>query len=347
MTALRPVTWGTIRACPTHPSSRAVAWAAVAVAALGMGRGFSQAPAVPAAGTAQPPLPAAERIPRLSTSDGVALAAWYYPAAQPEEADAAPAPVIILLHDLGGSHESVAPLAKDLQARGIAVVAPDLRAHGASTLPNRGADALRSADLTNMAVTAGGRIREEAQGRGDVETVRNWIKAKADEGALDLDRLIVVGSGVGAVVAAQWTVLDGKWPDLASGPQGGQVRGLVLVSPRWTTRGFTIAPALTAEPVRKQLPVLILAGAQDADAVKVYEQLKRQRPDGWSEKRATQAEATKAPKLGDGQPSLYLRQFDTDLSGDRLATLVPKAGRGGYPAAAIEGLLGVITTPEP
>lgn len=327
-------------------------WAFAAAMLLGTGQVAAQAPdaaTVPAAAAETSGPPVAERIPRLSTSDGVPVAAWYYPAAKPENAADAAAPVVILLHELGGSHESMAPLARDLQARGIAVVAPDLRGHGDSALPgDRGADALKSADFRNMTVTAGGRIRAEAEGRGDVETVRNWIKTKADEGTLDLDRLFVVGSGVGAAVAAHWTVLDGKWPDLASGPQGGQVRGLVLVSPTWAARGFTIAPALGTEPVRKTLPVLVIAGARDADALKTYEHLKRQRPDGWSEKRAGQADATNAPKLGDtGRPSLYLRQLDTDLAGDRLAVLVPKNIRGGYPAASIAGFIDLVTSAEP
>lgn len=340
-------------------------WAFAAALLLGTGRGAAQAPA---AATAPPPAapsgaaaaapgaaaetsgpPAAERIPGLSTSDGVPVAAWYYPAAKPDKAAEAAAPVVILLHELGGSHESVAPLARDLQARGIAVVAPDLRGHGDSALPgDRGADALKSVDFRNMTVTAGGRIRAEADGRGDVETVRNWLAMKAAEGSFDLERLFVVGSGVGAAVAAHWTVLDGTWPDLASGSQGGQVRGLVLVSPTWAARGFTIAPALAAEPVRKTLPVLIIAGTRDADALKIYEQLKRQRPDGWSEKRAGQAEATDSPKLGaTGRPSLYLRQLDTDLAGDRLAVLVPRNVRGGYPAASIAGFIDLVTSAEP
>ena len=325
------------------------AWIAMAAVVLGVGRLAAQAPAISGTTVGEPPLPMAERITKLTTSDGVALAAWYYPAAKPDEAEPAAAPVVILLHELGGSHDSVAPLARHLQARGIAVVAPDLRGHGASAMPDkRGPKALKSVDFKAMTVTAGGRIRADAEGRGDVETVRNWIQTQAEAGTLDLDRLVVVGSGVGAAVAAHWTVLDARWPDLASGPQGGQVRGLVLVSPPAAERGFAIGPALKTEPLRQALPVLVIAGTQDADAMKIYEQLKRQRPDGWSEKRAGQANATESPKLPQGaEPTLYLRQFDTDLSGDRLAALMPKNPRAGYPAATIEGFIGFVTAQEP
>ncbi|NBW88060.1 MAG: hypothetical protein EBR23_14840, partial [Planctomycetia bacterium] len=80
------------------------------------------------------PVPAAagkENAPQellLETSDGVAIAAWYYPLPK----DAASLGTVILIHDIDGSHRTVEPLAKALQAAGCAVVAPDLRGHGAS-----------------------------------------------------------------------------------------------------------------------------------------------------------------------------------------------------------------------
>lgn len=324
-------------------------------AAASIAPGQVAAPPHPGPAAGDPPPATAERL-KLSTSDGVALAAWYYPAAAPDsaanQAGARPAPVVILLHDLGGSHKAVEPLALALQARGIAVVAPDLRGHGATTAAaGQAADpaALKKTDFEGMAATAGGRVREQAATIGDVEAVRNWIAGGPAAGKLDMSKLVVVGSGLGAAVAAQWTILDARWPDLASGPQGRQVRGLVLVSPAWTTRGFTISPALAAEPVQRSLPVLVIGGAQDADALKIYDQLKRKRPDAWSEKRAGQTTPTQAAKLGaDARPSLYLRQFDSGLSGDRLAAYVPKDPRGGgHPAATVEGFIGAVTAEEP
>lgn len=309
----------------------------------------------PPAAEAERPTASAERL-KLTTSDGVALAAWYYPAAQPPEAeeddDPVAAPVVILLHELGGSHESVAPLAAELQARGIAVVTPDLRAHGESSGAEGRADAdpqsLKKADFELMTMTGGGRVRDQAANRGDVEAVRNWIKERAAAGRLDMDKLVVVGSGVGAAVAAQWTLADAGWPDLASGPQGSQVRGLVMVSPAWVTRGYSIVPFLGAGPLRRSLPILVIGGTQDADAVKLYEQLKRARPDQWNEKRAGQDVPVAAPKLAkDAMPSLYLRQFDAPLSGDRLAAAGPDEARGAHPADIIEGFVYAVTAAEP
>jgi len=320
--------------------------AAADAAAVGQVAAPAPAGGQAAAATEAPEAPS-ERL-RLTTSDDVPFEAWYYPAAKPgDQGKDGPAPaVVILLHELGGSHKSVEPLARELQAAGIAVVAPDLRGHGAGAAAE--SKPLKAADFAKMAVTGGGRVRDQSSLRGDVETVRDWIKTQAEKGAFDMDKLVVVGSGVGAAVAATWTVADAAWPDIATGPQGGQVRGLVLVSPAWTTRGFSIAQALNNEPVRRRLPVLVIGGGEDADAVKIYDQLKKQRPDGWSEKRAGQAAVTQAAKLAGGTlPTLYLRQFDTALSGDRLAASVPKDRRaGGYPAAIIEAFIGAVTAAD-
>ncbi|MFM9058420.1 MAG: alpha/beta hydrolase [Planctomycetaceae bacterium] len=338
------------------PGLLAVGWLlAVAVGPV-PGQAPAPAPAPAAAAAVAAPAAAGQRI-KLSTSDQVTLAAWYYPAVvQADAATDKPAarrtPVVILLHDLGGSHKTLEPLAGALQARGIAVVAPDLRGHGATTpAAGRGpanAAAIKKPDFEAMVMTAGGQVRDQAAVIGDVEAVRNWIAGGPEAEKFDMTKLVIVGSGAGAAVAAHWTLLDARWPDLATGPQGRQVRGLVLVSPAWATRGFAIAPALGDEPVQRSLPVLVIAGSQDTDAVKIYDQLKRQRPDGWNEKRSGQDQPTQAAKLGaDGLPSLYLRQFDSRLTGDGLAAYVPKDPRGSYPATVIDGFLNAVTTAEP
>lgn len=347
-----------------RPSQLSCGAVVALLAAFGATRSDGQTAAPPAASAPvakDDAAPAVERLTKLVTSDGVSLAAWFYPAAKPETtagkpADAGasdgPAPVVILVHDLGGSHASLEPLARDLQARGIAVVAPDLRGHGETKGPadrdDLDAKTIKLPDFVKMTMTDGGRVREQAENRGDLETVRNWIRENAAARRLDVDRLVVVGSGVGAAIAAQWTMLDAAWPDIASGPQGRQVRGLVFVSPVWTTRGFTIGSALAGEPVRRSVPVLVIGGTGDADGVKIYDQLKRQRPDAWNEKRAGQAAPTQSPKAAGKSPiTLYLRQFDSPLKGDELAAYVPAGGRGGHPAAIIDGFVNAITAGAP
>ena len=329
--------------------------------------GFSSAqdaapPAAPAAQVA-PPAAAAPAQPAdpakkprdpveklsLETSDGIALAAWHYRAAGEVERP----PVVILLHDLDGSHATVEPLAKELARRGIAVVAPDLRGHGVSTSRQTAAGeetiearSLKKPDFEAMTLTQGGRVRDQSAIRGDIECVRNWIKLRADEGKLDMDRLFVVGSGLGCTLAAMWTINDAAWPDLVAGPQGRQVRGLVFISPTWSIRSLTMSTVLAADLIRRELPVMVLAGRDDRDAAKLFDQLKRQRPNEWFEQRAGQAAPAKAAKL-EGSPTLYLLQRDSELSGDQLASLRSPDPRraGGDPAALIQGFINAVAPP--
>lgn len=295
--------------------------------------------------------PAAETL-QLQTGDGVQLHAVYYPVAakatpgQPPAPSSPAPPVVILLHDLGGSSASVAALATGLQQRGIAVVAPDLRGHGGSTA--RGTTtldtrSLKRSDLEAMGQSRGGRVRQQATIRGDVEVTREWIKGMAERGVLDMRRLFVVGSGVGAAVAAAWTVEDAAWPDIASGPQGREVRGLVMISPVWTSRGFTIAPMLAADAVRRALPVLVVAGEREKDALRIFEQLRRARPAEWYEKRAAEAAPTPNPKKDPNTPAtLFLLELATTAQGDALAAA--PAGPAGDVAALVAGF---ITTVAP
>jgi len=295
------------------------------------------AAAVPAAppGPPQPPAEATSAKPAkpeelvLATTDGLDLHAWYYPAKVAE--DESPQATVILLHDLEGSHRSVEPLAMTLQAAGCDVVAPDLRGHGASTT-RAGGDIdlrlLKKVDFELMAAARGGQIRDQSAIRGDVETVRNWIKRKAEDGGLDMNRLFVLGSGFGAAIAAAWTAEDANWPVGTRGDQGRQVRGLVLISPAWTTRGFSISGPLANEAVRAQVPVMVIAGRSDRDAAKVFDQLKRNRSTSWFQQRADRT-TDKAAKLDDpAKATLFSFEFDSTRTADALAsdrTLNPAA----------------------
>jgi hypothetical protein len=165
----------------------------VVMAAGGLGP-FVQAQAPPAAAPAATPAP--ESV-SLETSDRVNINIVYYPAVVQPAAPVTPppaVPVVMLLHDLNGSNESLVGLAKSLQKRGFAVVVPDLRGHGDSTTRTSidgllKADDLTKADFEAMVVARGGQIRAQAINRGDVEVVRGWIKEQASSGVLDMKRV--------------------------------------------------------------------------------------------------------------------------------------------------------------
>jgi len=283
---------------------------------------------LPVVGKTQPP-PAVQEL-SLETSDGIRVAAWYYPAAT----EATPTATVILVHDLGGSHATVEDLARALQKAGCAVVAPDLRWHGSSrpraaaagaSGPGRSEAAaapqvLRKADFEAMAASAGGRVRDQASQRGDLEAVRHWIRQQADAGKLDIDRLCIVGSGLGATLAAMWVAADWNWPPTTAGPQGRQVRAIALVSPAMTQKGLPMTAPLASEALRSAVPVLVLAGTGDRDAGRVFDQFKKYRPKEWFQQRADQT-SEKARELdAPGDASVFFIQCKTTLSGDKLVT---------------------------
>lgn len=260
----------------------------------------------------------------VTTSDAVEIAASYYP----PPGDAPALATVLLLHDLGGSRETLAPLARALQAGNCSVVVPDLRGHGKSSIPRLDklageggqAELLKSVDFGAMAATAGGRLREQSSVRGDIESVRNWIKQRADGSKLDLGKLYVVGSGLGATVAAGWTAGDAAWPSIATGPQGGDVKGLVMIDPAFVTKGFSIAKPLANEPLKTELPILLIAGSEDRDAVKVFDQLKRARPESWFDSGRFDAETRRnTSPAKDSEATLLLVRLGGSLSGDKLA----------------------------
>jgi alpha-beta hydrolase superfamily lysophospholipase len=261
---------------------------------------------------------------RLETSDGLRIAAWYYRV----QADTKPQAVVMLVHDLEGSHKTVEPLARSLQLAGYAVVAPDLRAHGASAGRAAGTARvedmeprmLKKADLEAIAAATGGRLRDQSAFRGELEAVRNWIKARSDAGELDIDKLCVVGSGLGGTLSAMWTAADWTWPPTTTGPQGRQVRALALVSPVWANKGISLSVPMASEAIRNQVPVMVIAGKADRDAPRLFDQLKRFRPDAWFAVRPGKP-PEKAPGLADAAAgTAFFSQIDTTLTADKLAS---------------------------
>jgi pimeloyl-ACP methyl ester carboxylesterase len=305
------------------PVTRSMLWTGrLCVAALLLLSSAPESLAADAAAVA--PDQAVEEL-RLETSDGIRIAAWYYPV--PDDAKAAA--TVILVHDLEGSHKTVDNMARSLQRAGCAVVAPDLRCHGGSgcrpaALSGTKADAadprlLKKIDLESMAAATGGRLRDQSAMRGEIEAVRNWIKQKSDAGRLDIDHLCVVGCGLGATLASMWTAADWNWPPTTGGPQGQQVRALALISPVWATKGVSMSVPLTSEAIQRKIPILVLAGKGDRDAIRLFDQLKRFRPAEWFQQRPGQA-SDKAKDLEDpADGTAFFIQTDTSLTADKLA----------------------------
>ncbi len=272
--------------------------------------------------------PSIERVRELKTSDGVRLEMAYYP---PKGKAIA---TVILVHDLNGSEKSVRRLAAGLQEAGCAVAVPDLRGHGNSK--SEGQDVSKKKLTVNqirmIPASGGGRIRNFAAIKGDLETVRNWLQQKESEGDIDLDRLCIIGSGLGGTLAATWAVADWNWLPNTQGPQGQQVKAIILISPVWADQGISMTNALGArtrdgrdiKPLLEDLPVMIIAGIKDRQSGQLFKRLKGARPMSWSQESAdgTKQQSKRKPLPSQNKTgSLVFEEIKSPLRADKLASL--------------------------
>lgn len=228
----------------------------------------------------------------LTTRDGVELAATYYPSDAGR--DAVP---VVLLHDFNETRSVYDSLARSLQEGGRrnsdgeqtvksrAVVAVDMRGHGGSkTGFDRGGrsfelDAQRfvAQDFVDMVLL-------------DMEAVRGLLVEENDRGRLNLNKLCVVGSGMGANVAVLWAARDWATPPLAVRKQGQDVKALVLLSPRWNFRGLKLVEPFKFPPIQQAVSVYLCYGANDAavarDCRNIEKILNRYHPEPPSDQRA-------------------------------------------------------------
>ena len=176
---------------------------------------------------------------------------------------------VVLLHDYKGSRKDFAELAPMLQKDlGCAVLVPDLRGHGDSTKMKNGTkldvSKFRPAQWANMASQDMAAIRlyllEENNGQG-----------KAPK--LNLNKLCVVGVGMGAGVALEFARNDWNSSRVGRFQTGEFCKALVLVSPEVrTSHSLNLLEILKDENVRSQPSVMLLFGkdgskAKDADRV--------------------------------------------------------------------------------
>lgn len=239
----------------------------------------------------------------LVTKDGLRMEATYY--GQPPESKAVP---IVMLHDYKGSRNAFDALAISLQARGHAVIAPDLRGHGSSTK-------LRRPGLSGDQVMEAAKLRKGDflhMVQFDMEAVRRFLLKKNNEQEINLERLCLIGAEMGATIALNWAAADWSAPPLATGKQGQDVKGLVLVSPQRSFKGIPVQEALERlmrPDARQNLSLLILVGRGDsralADANRMYKSLERWYP------------APQGPDAAE-KKMLYIGDFDTSLQGTKL-----------------------------
>jgi pimeloyl-ACP methyl ester carboxylesterase len=216
----------------------------------------------------------------VTTKDGVTLGATYFASDAGKEA----APVIIL-PDFKDSRAAFTPLAQSLQRPSgdpdrpaFAVLTVDLRGHGESTkqrFPNGSeneldASKLRIEDFRAMVVL-------------DMEAVRRFLVTENDSEKLNLNKLTIIGTGLGASVGTLWAAQDWSAPPLAVGKQGQDVKALVMISPRWKSHGLLMQTALRQRGVQRLVAMMIMFGMEDSavrrDISRIKGQVERFHPE--------------------------------------------------------------------
>jgi pimeloyl-ACP methyl ester carboxylesterase len=242
----------------------------------------------------------------LTTADNVQLAITYYPGMKGKES----VPVV-LLHGYGKHNRTdyTKDLAPYLQSNGFAVVAVDLRGHGESTR-------IKTAYGKDETLEAATLLPNEFNSMvtQDMQTVKKFLWEKNNAGELNIDKLCLVGSEMGASIAVDFAYYDALEQDAnpVLRPEyktGRFVKALVLLSPQISFKGISMRRAMQHPYLRKDISVLIVVGKKDAGALneanRVYSMLERDHPKPDPEKKVE-------------QQTLFFAPLDTNLQGVKL-----------------------------
>jgi pimeloyl-ACP methyl ester carboxylesterase len=255
-------------------------------------------------------LPKMEIIDR-ETSDNLQLTLSYYAAVDREaiqDGKGKRVIPIVLLHGFKESRNEFKDLALGLQKLGYAVIVPDLRGHGDST-HWIGSSRSEKLEAAKMPPPQFSRMVTE-----DMKAVKDVLWEKNNAAELNIDKLCIVGTEMGASVALNTAGFDAEGYGSTGayyGPRklGRFVKAIVLISPKWTLRGLSISRATKDPVVQSDIALMILVGKQDPKALKeaerIYDTFKR-----WH------LEPTGDDKLD--KQTLFLGRLDTKLQGAEL-----------------------------
>jgi hypothetical protein len=237
----------------------------------------------------------------LHTGDGVEIAAVYYAAADPDKKAKEAIPVI-LLHEYGGSGADFKALAEYLQGPGFAVLVPDLRGHGGSTKVRGGKDL----DHKKMPPKLCHAIYAKD---GDIDVCKAFLMKENNDQKLNIDKLCIVGAGLGGSLAMNWAILDWAWPVLAGVRQGQDIKAIAMLSPPYSEKSVTLTAALRSPVVLSKLQIYIAVGGTGKaaeDAKKIHKPIETTRG-------VPEAEGDEIKKKG-----LLLQTFETNRQGTQL-----------------------------
>jgi len=144
----------------------------------------------------------------FKTSDGAKIVGLFY---RPERLRMKNVPVVLLLHQLGGSKADYYDFVPDILAEGYCALAIDLRGHGESTNINGVSRSWRDFNETDF--------RKMSY---DVISAVRWLDERRE---VNSDRIAIIGASIGANLALNYAVNDRR------------VRTVILLSPGLDYRG--------------------------------------------------------------------------------------------------------------
>lgn len=242
----------------------------------------------------EPEIPEPEEV-TLETRDGVSLKCQYYPGTLKDKAIP-----VVMLHGWDGNRNDVHSLAMQVQARGHAVLAPDMRGHGASKkmkTPDGKTKALEANSMTAKDVAA----MEE-----DLEAVKRFLLARNNEKKLNVEMLTILASDVTCITALNWSMKDWGVSRVPGFKQGQDVKALILLSPAQTYKGASVQAALKALASIPDVSFLVVAGRQDSKSMSDYRRIE------------STVTGLRSKITGDDDKSLYFYELDTSLKGVKL-----------------------------
>jgi alpha-beta hydrolase superfamily lysophospholipase len=245
------------------------------------------------------------------------------------------APVVLILHHDKGNKQDYDALARELQNSGNIVFVPDLRGYGKSNKQLIKTVTGGQIKVTNTKTITVGRLADyEEIIVTDLELVKTQMVKLHDKGELNIRKLCVVGVEMGAILALNWSLLkDWEWPDLTTGPQAKDVRGLILISPRWNFKGMVINHALEKGDYIQFIPAMFMTGSKDSTLAS-------------DQKRLADQYERYFPKDDKAEKKVFAINLETTLQGykllsERKLTVTDDMGRKlvADPVSSIKGFL--------
>lgn len=178
----------------------------------------------------------------IATSEGIDLAATFYPVAK------SGAPGLVLVHGLGDTRQTWRPLIERARQEGFACLAFDLRGHGES--------------VRQKSVALDYREFNDAAWQSICSDIGAAKRALIDHGGGDAN-IAILGAGLGANLALRYSASD---PEVAA---------IALLSPGLKEHGFDAEQDLTAFGHR---PVLLMTAQDDSYSASACATLKQQAP---------------------------------------------------------------------